>query len=79
MTKKAYRRFLFAAAMLVITVALAFTGPAPQAAEETCEECNARCDVTYYGCLEHGYSQQYCSALARPCRIDCFYSQACMQ
>lgn len=61
MTKKAYRRFLFAAAMLVITLALTFTGPAPRAAEETCEECTNNCMIWYQQCL----------ALGRPA-ADCF-------
>jgi len=79
MTKKSNRRFLLAAIMLLMTVFLLANGPAQQAASQECDECNAACDVIYDGCIEHGYSQTYCGNLARPCRINCFYSEACMQ
>lgn len=73
MTHKIYRRLVFTVMMLLMALSL-MKSPTPTAAVmETCEECNAVCDETYYGCLEHGYSTMYCASLARPCRIHCFY------
>lgn len=79
MTTKAYRRFLFAAVMLLITVTLTFTGPAPQAAQqETCDECNARCEALAQSCTDQGYPFNVCSHVAIQCSTDCLYG-ACSQ
>jgi hypothetical protein len=73
MTHKIYRRLIFTGMMLLIAVSL-MNSPAPTGAvRETCEECNAVCDEIRLGCLEHGNSPLYCSGLARPCYIHCFY------
>lgn len=73
MTHKIYRRLAFLMMILLVAVSL-MNSPTPTAANmETCEECNAVCDVTMSGCLEHGYPWAYCSSLARPCYIHCFY------
>lgn len=56
MTKKIYRRIMLAAIMLVMTIALTYTGPVrPVAAvEQTCEECTDGCDAWYANCVAQG-------------------------
>jgi hypothetical protein len=73
MTHKIYRRLVFLMMMLLMAISLMNSPTSTAAVRETCEECNAVCDETLYGCLEHGNSMLYCSALARPCYIHCFY------
>ena len=73
MTHKLYRRLVLTLMMLLMALALMNSPTPTTAVRETCEECNAVCDETFYGCLEHGYPSTYCASLARPCRIHCFY------
>jgi hypothetical protein len=73
MTKKIYRRFLMAAIMLLFTVCLAVTGPAQRAAQETCDECNARCQQYVDDCYAQGYSFSVCSHVSIQCSSDCLY------
>lgn len=74
MTKKAHRRFLLAAMMLLLTLSLAFTGPAQQAAmQETCDECNARCETLGDQCRALGYPFNVCMQLTIQCSSDCLY------
>jgi hypothetical protein len=74
MTKKIYRRFLLAAIMLLMTAFFSFTGPAQQAAvQETCEECNARCETIGDQCRALGYPFNVCMHLAIQCSSDCLY------
>ena len=73
MTKKIYRRFLLAAMMLLLTVFLAVTGPTQQAAEETCEECNARCEAIGEDCREQGVPFNVCMHVTIQCSTECLY------
>lgn len=73
MTKKIYRRFLLVVMLMLLTVFLAATGPTQQAAEETCEECNARCETIFNDCMSHGLPFGVCSHVAINCSTECLY------
>ena len=73
MTKKIYRRFLLAAMMLLLTALLATTGPTQRAAEETCEECNARCEQMVQDCQAQGLPFGVCAHVGIQCSSDCLY------
>ena len=73
MTKKIYRRFLLAAMMLLLTAFLAATSPTQQAAEETCEECNARCEQYVNDCHAQGLPFGVCAHVGIQCSTDCLY------
>ncbi len=79
MIKKIYRRFLFAAIMLLMTVCLMAAGPAQRAAvQETCDECNARCEAIYQSCIDQGYPRNVCTHASIQCSTDCLYGVCSM-
>lgn len=71
MTKKIYRRFVLAATMLLVTVFLVSAGPTQQAAQETCEECNARCEQIGQDCRAQGLPFGVCAHVTIQCSTDC--------
>lgn len=71
MTMKIYRRLLFVGVMLLMTVALTFSGPKSRA-EDPCQECMDNCYAVYEGCVAAGYSG--CSNWLLRCNQDCFYN-----
>jgi outer membrane biogenesis lipoprotein LolB len=73
MTKKTYRRFLLAAMMLLLTACLVTTGSRQQAAEETCEECNARCEQIIQDCQAQGLPFGVCAQVGIQCSSNCLY------
>jgi hypothetical protein len=74
MTKKIYQRFLFVVIMLLMTVALAYTGPNQQAAvRESCEDCQANCQAIYQACVAGGVNPTLCSNRRLQCNQACFY------
>ncbi len=74
MTKKIYRRLLLAGVMLLMAVCLMAASPAQRAAvQETCDECNARCDAIYQSCIDQGYPTNVCLHAYIPCSSDCLY------
>jgi type VI protein secretion system component VasF len=73
MTTKIYRRFLLAAMMLFLTAFLVATGPTQQAAEETCDECNARCEQIMQDCHAQGLPFGVCAHMGIQCTSGCLY------
>jgi hypothetical protein len=70
MTAKIYRRFLLAAMMLLFTICLA-ASRTQQAAEETCDECNARCGQYVQDCQAQGLPFSVCSHVGIQCSTEC--------
>jgi hypothetical protein len=69
MIKKIYRRLLLAMALL--TIFLAATAPTQRAAEETCDECNARCEQYVADCQAQGLPFSVCAHVGIQCSTDC--------
>jgi hypothetical protein len=73
MSKKIYRRFLFALIMLLMAVSLTYSGPGQQAAvRESCEACQANCQGIYQACLGAGISPTLCANRLLQCNKACF-------
>jgi hypothetical protein len=73
MTKKAYRRFLFAAIMLLMTLSLIYTGPKSRAAiEGPCDDCIASCQSLYEYCVQTGGTN--CWHLQLKCELSCYHN-----
>lgn len=68
MSKKTYRRLLLTAFMLLVTVALTYSGPI-QHAQDPCSECHDNCDAQYEICLQGG---SHCEQSRDICHNACF-------
>jgi hypothetical protein len=79
MTKKIYRRFLFAVIMLLMMVSLIATSPGQQAAvRDGCYEynqCIANCEAYYDYCVATGGTD--CLRRKFQCQTDYCYPEAC--
>jgi len=73
MTKKVYRRFRLAIMMLLLMALLATAGHKQQAAQETCDECNARCDRMVQDCQNQGFPFSVCAHVGIQCSTECLY------
>ena len=71
MTHKIYRRLRLAAMMLLLTICLATTGPMQHAAQETCDECNARCGQYVADCQAQGLPFSVCAHVGIQCSTEC--------
>ena len=70
MTHKTRLRFLLAALILLMGIFVINHVPASQAAvQETCDECNARCEALGQSCRDQGFPNNVCIQ----CSTDCLY------
>ena len=71
MTEKIYRRFRLVVMLLLLTSFLAAPSPTQQAAQETCDECNARCERIVADCQAQGFPFNVCAHVGIQCSTDC--------